>query len=58
MDGKKREAYFKRVEQEPFARLLNIKMSAVYCFDCSFGVTRIRAFFSFSPSTTTLSSFT
>ncbi|MCX5808131.1 MAG: hotdog fold thioesterase [Proteobacteria bacterium] len=29
MDGKKRETYFKRVEQEPFARLLNIKLKEV-----------------------------
>jgi acyl-CoA thioesterase len=29
MDDKKREAYFKRVEQEPFARLLNIKLKEV-----------------------------
>jgi len=29
MDGKKREAYFERVEQEPFARLLNIKLKEV-----------------------------
>ena len=30
MDKKKREAYFKRVEQEPFARLLNIKLKEMY----------------------------
>jgi acyl-CoA thioesterase len=29
MDDKKRGAYFKRVEQEPFARLLNIKLKEV-----------------------------
>ena len=29
MDRKKREAYFKRVEKEPFARLLNIKLKEV-----------------------------
>jgi acyl-CoA thioesterase len=29
MDDKKRGAYFKKVEQEPFARLLNIKLKEV-----------------------------
>ena len=29
MDSKKREAYFERVEREPFARLLNIKLKEV-----------------------------
>ena len=29
MDDKKRETYFNRVEQEPFARLLNIKLKEV-----------------------------